>query len=432
MDHSNTPPKPKAPISTPPQGGTALDPNLSAAPADAAPILPPPPPKALRLGRGILPAPEQIQDRWIWQHPDWPAFSWNWEQLVQPLGAARQALGRLQMAGQVLDPQSACEVLAKVLALEGVSSSAIEGERINPASMAASVARHLGLPVDPTAPIDRHAEGLTAVLLDALHHHDTPLSVDRLCRWHRALFPESRPDIAVGQFRPGRVQVESAVTEAEAIIHLLAVPRERLEPEMDRFITWFNEEPSLDGLVRAGLAHLWFVTIHPFDDGNGRIARVLTDLALTQERAGDPLARMSTRILQVRPEYYAALEQAQAFRQGLEVTPWLHWFLEQVTEACAQSERIVQRTLAKGIFWTRHRETPITPRQRKSLNRLLDAGPDGFQGGMTTRKYASLTRCSPVTASRDLSDLAHFGCLIASGAGRSTSYQIPWESLLEG
>jgi Fic family protein len=188
----------------------------------------------------------------------------------------------------------------------------------------------------------------------------------------------------------------------------MAVPRERLESELASFIAWFNQDAGqgpLDGLVRAGLTHLWFVTLHPFDDGNGRIARALTDLAL---------------------------EHAQAFRNGLEVTPWLSWFLRQVAEACAQSEQIVRRTFAKGAFWVQHREDPINGRQRKVLNRLLDAGPGGFQGGMTTRKYASLTHCSLITASRDLSELARSGCLTAFGGGRSTAYGIPWDAFLDG
>ncbi len=324
-------------------------------------------------------------------------------------------------------------VLAEVLAQEGVSSSAIEGEGINPASMAASVARHLGLPVDPTAPIDRNAEGIAAVLMDAMTNRDAPLTVDRLCRWHRALFPESRPGLAIGVLRPGSVHVGSNISEEESIVHFLAMPRERLEPELDRFITWFNDSKgAMDGLVRAGLTHLWFVTLHPFDDGNGRISRALTDLALAQEPIAAPLARMSRRILQVRPDYYAALEQAQAFKNGLNVTPWLRWFLEQTAQACAQSERVVQATLAKGIFWARHAEDPINERQRKALNRLLDAGPDGFQGGMTTRKYAALTRCSPVTASRDLAELVERTCLRSYGAGRSTAYELIWDALLLG
>lgn len=409
---------------------SGLDPSLPEARPSPGP---PPPPEVLRLGRGLHPASDRIRDRWIWQHPDWPKFTQTWEHLVEPLGDARQAIGRLQMASRVLDPRSALGVLAEILAQEGVSSSAIEGEHINPASMAASVARQLGLPVDPAAPIDRNADGLASVLLDALTSLDVPLSVDRLCRWHRELFPESHPNLAIGMLRPGSVHVGSNLSEEASIVHFMAMPREDLEPELDRFITWFNDSKgTLDGLVRVGLTHLWFVTLHPFDDGNGRLSRALTDLALAQEPIAAPLARMSKRILQVRPDYYAALEQAQAFHNGLDVTPWLRWFLEQTTQACAQSERVIQATLAKGIFWARHAEEPVNERQRKALIRLLDAGPGGFQGGMTTRNYSALTRCSPVTASRDLAELARRGCLRSYGAGRSTAYEIPWEALLPG
>ena len=385
------------------------------------------------MGRGLRTSPEQVRNRWIWQHPDWPQFHWNWQHLAEPLGDARQALGRLQMAGQILAPQAAREALLEVLAMEGVSSSAIEGERINPASMAASVARHLGLPVDAHAPMDRQAEGLAGVLWDALEYHTKPLSLERLCRWHRALFPESRPHLAVGMLRPGPVQVETPISEEETLVHLLAVPRENLEVELKAFLAWFNGEPGLrplDGLLRAGLTHLWFVTLHPFEDGNGRLARALTDLALAQARNSDPLVRMSSRILQVRPEYYAALACAQAFSHGLEVTPWLRWFLEQVKEACAQSELVVRRTLAKGAFWAQHREDHVNERQRKALNRLLEAGPGGFEGGMTTRKYASLNHCSPITASRDLADLAATGCLAPMGRGRSRAYDLVWDEFL--
>jgi Fic family protein len=400
-------------------------------PPDLRPGLLGPSPKALRLGRGLRLAPDQVRDRWIWQHPHWPTFIQNWEQLVEPLGNARQAIGRLQMASGVLDPRSALGVLAEVLALEGVSSSAIEGECINHASMAVSVARHLGLPVDPTAPIDRNADGIATVLMDAMTNRDAPLTVDRLCQWHSALFPEGHHNLVLGRLRPGDVHVGSNLSEDASSVHFLAMPRERLEPELDRFITWFHDSRgTLDGLVRAGLTHLWFVTLHPFEDGNGRISRVLTDLALAQEPTAAPLVRMSKRILQVRPDYDAALEQAQAFRNGMDVTPWLRWFLEQTAQACAQSQRVIQAALAKGVYWARHSEGPINERQRKALNRLLDAGPGGFQGGMTTRKYAALTRCSLVTASRDLAELTQRDCLRSYGAGRSTAYELPWEDLL--
>ncbi len=397
-----------------------LDPNLSDSP----------PSKVLRRAPGILIPEEHLQDRWIWQHTDWPAFTWQWDQLVGPLGTAHQALGRLQMASRVLSPKAFREVLAEVLTQEGVSTSAIEGEHISPASMAASIARQLGLPVDSSAPIDRKADGVGAILSDAMHNPNTPLSLDRLCRWHRALFLESRPGIAVGMLRPGQVHVETRVSEEESVVHFMAVPRAHLELELERFLDWFNSGSSTDGLVRAGLAHLWFITIHPFDDGNGRITRALTDLALSQAHDTDPIVRMSSRILQIRPDYYAALESAQAFRHGLDITPWLRWFLTQVAEACTQPEQIIQRSLAKGTFWARYNDKQINERQRKVLNRLLDAGPGGFEGGMTTRKYVSLTRCSAITASRDLADLAGSGCLRVVGAGRSTSYIIPWETLI--
>jgi len=410
---------PSKPIAADPPG-KGPDPTPSDAPS----------PKLLRRAPGIRIPGDQIQDRWIWQQADWPAFTWQWDQLVGPLGTARQALGRLQMAGRVLSSKAFQEALAEVLTQEGVSTSAIEGEHINPASMAASIAHHLGLPVDSNAPFDRKAEGVGAVLSDAMQNPSTPLSLDRLCRWHRALFPESRPDMAIGMLRPGPVFVETRVSEEESIVHFMAVPRAQLEPELDRFLGWFNSSSSTDGLVRAGMAHLWFVTIHPFDDGNGRVTRALTDLALSQAHGTDPIVRMSSRILQVRPDYYAALASAQAFRQGLDITPWLHWFLTQVAEACIQSEQIIQRSLAKGTFWARHHDKQINERQRKVLNRLLDAGPDGFEGGMTTRKYVSLTRCSAITASRDLADLAGSGCLLVVGAGRSTRYVVPWDSLI--
>lgn len=410
---------PSKPV-TPHRPTEGLNPNLPDSPS----------PKVLRRAPGILIPEEQLQERWIWQHADWPAFTWQWDQLVGPLGTAHQALGRLQMASRVLSPKAFREVLAEVLTQEGVSTSAIEGEHISPASMAASIARQLGLPVDSSAPIDRKADGVGAILSDAMHNPNTPLSLDRLCRWHRALFLESRPGIAVGMLRPGQVHVETRISDEESVVHFMAVPRAQLERELDRFLDWFNSGSSTDGLVRAGLAHLWFVTIHPFDDGNGRITRALTDLALSQAHDTDPIVRMSSRILQIRPDYYAALESAQAFRHGLDITPWLRWFLTQVAEACTQPEQIIQRSLAKGTFWARYNDKQINERQRKVLNRLLDAGPGGFEGGMTTRKYVSLTHCSPITASRDLVDLAASGCLLVVGAGRSTHYVIPWDTLL--
>lgn len=210
-------------------------------------------------------------------------------------------------------------------------------------------------------------------------------------------------------------------------IHFLAPPRQGLEAELDNFLAWFAARPTeLDGLLRAGLVHLWFVTLHPFEDGNGRLARAITDMALSQdERQPQRLFSLSAQILRERKAYYAVLERTQ--RGGLDVTDWLGWFLDQVEASANAAERTVANTLAKAHFWVRHQETDLSGRQRKVLNRLLDAGPDGFEGGITTRKYMSLTRTSRVTAYRELADLVAKGCLTPTGkGGRSSGYVIDW------
>lgn len=369
--------------------------------------------------------------QWIWQHPDWPQFQWDMGALVAPLGRARQTQGRLNMAKDLLSPALAREALAEILKVEGISTSAIEGKHLNPASVAASVARHLGLPEQKSTPRSRDAEGLVSLLIDACEGYKDPMTMERLCSWQKALFPEGRSDlqsITVGHIRPSEVSVESGVIGRETV-HFKAVPRASLEENLSSFLDWFNRSNGdLDGLIRAGVAHLWFVTIHPFEDGNGRITRAITDMAISQdENSSENLFRMSSRILKVKEDYYTALESAQNLQTGLVITPWLDWFLHQVESACIESEFIIKNTLCKAKFWAMHHEDNINPRQRKALNRLLDAGPEGFEGGLTNRKYANLTKTSPTTAFRDLDELVSLGCLLQGGAGgRSTSYDIPW------
>lgn len=216
------------------------------------------------------------------------------------------------------------------------------------------------------------------------------------------------------------------------VIHFEAVPRIRLEPELEAFLEWFNGSlDQVNGLLRAGTAHLWFVTLHPFEDGNGRIGRALTDMAVAQDNhQADGLFRMSSRILNVRKAYYDALQKAQRHSSGLDITTWLAWFLAQVAEASRESERIIQRTLAKAKFWSMHHDDGLNPRQRKALNRLLEAGPGGFEGGMTARKYQGLTHASKPSATRDLAELLARGCLVQTGAGPSTAYALRWDQLL--
>ena len=376
-----------------------------------------------------------MEGKWIWENPKWPGYTYDVSLLVERLGAARRAQGRLEMVVRLLDPDLAREALAEAMKVEGLSTSAIEGEHLNPESIAASVARHLAMPWDPAAPLDPEAEGLVAVLHDAVQGFRGPLTVAKLCEWQGGLFPGGWSDlhrVVVGRLRPGEVVVASGPVGRQTI-HFEAVPRARLEPELEAFVAWFNaSQGQMDGLVRAGLAHLWLVTLHPFEDGNGRIARALTDMALAQDGGRpDGLIRMSARILAVRKDYYAALQNAQEPRQGLDATAWLAWFLAQLEGACGGTEKIIQRTLAKATFWSARRELQLHERQRKVLNRLLDAGPGGFAGGLTARRYGSMTHSSKPTATRDLKELLDNGCLVSRGpGGRSAAYELPWEELL--
>ena len=390
-----------------------------------------------RLSPAIGPIIEPIMGtRWIWQHPEWPRFKWDMGELAEPLAKATGAQGQLRMVGRVLDKNLTREALAEIIQLEGISTSAIEGEYLNPASVAASVARHLNLSWDRTSPLSRDADGLVGVLCDATERHAEPLSIERLCEWQKALFPESRNGmgrIATGTLRPDEVVVQSGPIGRE-LVDFEGIPRKRLENDLEAFISWFNESRgSINGLVRAGTAHLWLVTLHPFEDGNGRLTRAVTDLALAQDEGrSDFLYRMSSRINAVKGEYYSALKQAQAFDDGMNVTPWLKWFLAQVPEACETSGKTVKRVLAKVAFWAQHRELDLNQRQRKVLNRLLDAGPSGFEGGINARKYENLAKTTKTTATRDLTDLVQAGCLVhVGGGGRSTSYDIPWDQLIQ-
>ena len=368
----------------------------------------------------------QTTHRWIWQQPDWPQLTWQAEVIGTALAPARLAQGKTLGAARLLDRDLTLEAAMAILVEDGVTTSAIEGERLDIDAVRSSVARQLGLPTAglPTPP--RAVEGLVEVLLDATQHFDAPLTAARLCAWQAALFPSGQSGLQ--PIRTGTLRGEAPMHVVSGPIgheriHFTAPPRVGLDAELARFLAWFNAPPSgLDGLIRAGLAHLWFVTLHPFDDGNGRLARAVTDLAMAQdERQALRLFSLSAQILREREAYYAILERTQ--RGALDVTGWLQWFLQQVTAAAGAAEHTIARTLAKARFWLRHQTTDLTPRQRKVLNRLLDAGADGFEGGMNTRKYGSLTRTSRTTAYRELTDLVAKGCLQPTGAGgRSASY----------
>ena len=367
---------------------------------------------------------------WIWENADWPSFDWNAAAIGEPLAGARLAQGKILGAVRLLDPRLSREALATILVEEGLTTSAIEGERLDPDAVRSSVARQLGLPTAGLPVPPRAVDGLVEILLDATRGHGSPLSKERLCGWQASLFPAGYSGlhkIRAGELRGAEpTQVVSVGLDGERV-RFVAPPRIGLESEVDQFLDWFNAPAAeLDGLVRAGLAHLWFVTLHPFEDGNGRLARAITDMALAQdERQPARFFSLSAQILRVRESYYAILEETQ--RGGLDVNDWLVWFLKQVESAAKAADQTIADTLAKARFWLRHQATVLNARQRKVLNRLLDVGAGGFEGGIKTRKYASLAKTSRTTAYRELADLVAKGCIKPTGKrGRSSSYEIAW------
>jgi len=364
---------------------------------------------------------------WIWQRPGWPDFHWDSARLAQPLAAARRAQGELTGMARLLDPDSDLHTQLEVLTSEGVATSAIEGERFDPNAVRSSLARRLGLPNAGLPAPQRSVEGLVDVLLDATQKLEKPLTEKVLSGWQAALFPTGRSGVTkirVGALRgtaPMRI-VSGPI--GRQTVHYEAPPRRGLEREMNRFLDWFNQPPvDMDGLLRAGVAHAWFELIHPFEDGNGRVGRALLDRALAQdEHRSSRLYSLSGRFMAVRGEYYAAL---QALSRGdLDVTAWLRWFLEQILAACGESAGTIERVLQKTRFWMRHTDSGLNARQCKALNALLDAGPGGFVGGMTNKKYAHLNHVSPATAQRDLADLTARGVLRSQGAGRGARYEL--------
>lgn len=372
--------------------------------------------------------------RWIWQDPRWPEFTWDASALSTALSRSRRAQGELAGVIQLLDPKLDLSAQLEVLTLEGLTTSAIEGEKLHPDALRSSIARRLGLPTAGLPRPSRAVEGLVEVLLDATQRFDQPLTLKRINGWQGALFPTGRSglvEIRVGTLRgKAPMQIVSGPIGRERI-HYEAPPRERLRGEMHAFLEWFNHPPAgLDTLLRAGLAHAWFEILHPFEDGNGRVGRALLDMALAQdERRSVRLYSMSARFMDERDAYYDALERTSS--GGMDITPWLLWFLDQVDAAIGSSQSLVTRILQKARFWMQHGQSELNGRQVKALNRMLDAEPTGFAGGMTNKKYASLTKVSPATAQRDLAGLVEKMCVVPIGSGRGAHYvlKLPSDNL---
>ena len=319
------------------------------------------------------------------------------------------------------------EAVLQTLTEDVVKSSDIEGERLDASHVRSSIARRLGIDAGGVQPTDRQVEGVVEMMLDATRNYEQPLTADRLFGWHASLFPSGRSGmrkVRVGVWRDdstGPMQVVSGPVGRERM-HFEAPEATRLEREMKAFLDWFNEvgRVDVDDVLKAALAHFWFVTIHPFDDGNGRVARAIADMALARsEHSSQRFYSMSAEIRQERNDYYEILEHTQ--KGSLDVTPWMAWFLECLGRAIDSAQTTLAAVLQKARFWQVNRDAPINERQRLMLNRLLD----GFAGNLTTSKWATITKCSSDTALRDILDLVERGILARNpGAGRSTSYSL--------
>lgn len=361
--------------------------------------------------------------RYIHQIAAWPSMKWDKEHLAHVLAAVRHRQGRLLGRMEGLGFSLQAEAVLKTLTLDVLKSSEIEGEILSPDQVRSSIARRLGMDIGGLVPADRNVEGVVEMMLDATQHYSKAISDERLFGWHAALFPTGRSGmykITVGAWRDnshGPMQVVSGPPGRERV-HFEAPGAAFLESEMSKFIEWFNSEINLDPVLKAGIAHLWFVTIHPFDDGNGRIARAIADMQLARaDGTHQRFYSMSAQIQRERKAYYDALEATQ--KGTLDITTWLDWFLACLDRALSSTEETLADVMKKAHFWDKHAVTQLNDRQRLMLNKLLD----GFEGKLNTSKWAKITKTSSDTALRDINDLMDRGILVKdSSGGRSTNY----------
>ncbi len=359
---------------------------------------------------------------YIYERPDWPDFTWDSRALSGPLAGVRHKQGKHLGKMEALGFELRTEASLSVLTDEIVKSSAIEGEHLNPQEVRSSIARKLGLDVAGLPKAGRDVDGVVEMMLDATRKYDRPLTGERLFGWHAALFPTGRSGmrrITVGNWRKDEMQVVSGAIGKERV-HFQAPGAERLDVEMARFLGWFESAIALDPVLKSGIAHLWFVTIHPFDDGNGRIGRAIADMALSRaDQTMDRFYSMSSGIEAQRREYYLQLESAQ--RSSLDITAWLAWFLDCLDRTLDDAEESLAWVLDKAKLWQKINPRPVNDRQRNVINRMLD----DFKGHLTTSKYAKLAKCSSDTALRDIRKLLERGIIVKNpGGGRSTSYRL--------
>ncbi len=362
---------------------------------------------------------------YIHQLKNWPSFHWDKVKLAPVLAEVRHKQGRLLGRMESIGFSLQAEANLQTLTLDVVKSSEIEGEHLNPDQVRSSIARRLGMDVAGLIPADRNVEGVVEMMMDATQNYKDSLTEERLFGWHAAMFPTGRSGmykIVVGRYRyntpddPMRVVAGPMGKEK---VHFQAPDSKLLKPEMDRFLKWFNKEENIDPVIKAAIAHLWIVTIHPFDDGNSRTARAITDMQLSRaDQSRQRFFSMSTQIRSEREEYYHILEKAQK-GESLDITSWLSWFMDCLERALLNTDQTLAVVLKKARFWEKHSSVSINGRQKIMLNKLLD----GFEGKLTSSKWAKITKPSQDTAGRDINDLLEKNMLVRGpGGGRSTSY----------
>lgn len=368
--------------------------------------------------------------KYIWEYPEWHNFKYDHKAVIEPLAKTRRAQGNLLGRITLLNMNQETEAEAEILVEEAVRTAEIEGMVLNREVVRSSVAVRLGLPHGVNLKVDRNAEGIVEVLLDAIRNNDKPLTMARLNGWQAALFPtgySGLKKIRAGQTRGNEpMQVVSGPIGKEKI-HFEAPGEEQAKKELRLFIDWWNNSlGSMDGIMRTAAAHLRFITVHPYEDGNGRIARALTDMALAQdEKLKVRFYSVSSQIVKNREDYYTILENVQ--RRRVDVTEWFLWFLKCVADAIENSQDIISNVFKKAEFWKKHAQTQLNEKQRKVITKLLEAGSQGFSGGLTTRKYVSMAKVSRATAFREINDLLEKGILRhVAGKGRSVRYDIIW------
>ncbi len=360
--------------------------------------------------------------KYIYEYKNWTDFIWQDKAINAVFGEVRLMQGKIIGQMNALGFSAKEEATLSSLTLDIVKSSEIEGELLNYDQVRSSIARRLGINTAGLVPSNRHIEGIVEMMLDATQRYNSPLTEERLLGWHAALFPTgySGPyKIEVGKYRTGEMQVVSGAMGKEKV-HYEAVTSKLVKTEMDKFLEWFNNNKQLDPVLKAAVAHFWFIIIHPFDDGNGRIARAITDMLLARaENSGERFYSMSSQILIERKRYYEVLQKTQ--HSTGDITEWLAWFLHCLKNAMLATEHTTQHILRKAKFWKLHEHTPINERQRTIINMLFD----GFDGKLKTSKWAKITKVSTDTALRDIKDLIEKGILQdTKEGGRSTNYEL--------